>query len=197
MSRRQGRHAVNDRAKLRVARIGIYRQGLMERGSAPPVRDYILHLSYRANIESISRRSASSRRMTVRRIAASMAESTWPSTPIPTTTASSGRRSSDDASCPSASFGRISPSLASAKIQPGWATYSGLARRCSGSPSRASPADRGFRQCDAIDPANPLVAAELELRWNNALGRVAEFETRIADHVAVTPPRSETVLARK
>jgi len=58
-------------------------------------------------------------------------------------------------------------------------------------------ADRAFRQCDAIDPANPLAAAELELRWNNALGRVAELETRIADHVAVTPPRSETVLARK
>ena len=56
-------------------------------------------------------------------------------------------------------------------------------------------ADRTFRQCDAIDPANPLAAAELELRWNNALGRVAELETRIADHVAVTPPRSETVLA--
>jgi len=46
-------------------------------------------------------------------------------------------------------------------------------------------------------PSQPARAAELELRWNNALGRVAEFETRIADHVAVTPPRSETVLARK
>jgi hypothetical protein len=41
-------------------------------------------------------------------------------------------------------------------------------------------ADRAFRQYDAADPANRLVAAELELRWNRALTRVSEMETRIA-----------------
>jgi len=30
-------------------------------------------------------------------------------------------------------------------------------------------ADRAFRQYDAIDPQNRLIAAELELRWNSAL----------------------------
>jgi len=30
-------------------------------------------------------------------------------------------------------------------------------------------ADRAFRQYDATDPQNRLVAAELELRWNRAL----------------------------
>jgi hypothetical protein len=55
-------------------------------------------------------------------------------------------------------------------------------------------ADRAFRQYDAIDPANRLVAAELESRWNDALARVAEVEKKIAAHEAVTPPppRSET-----
>src|SRR5579864_3706089 len=33
-------------------------------------------------------------------------------------------------------------------------------------------ADRAFRQYDAADPANRLVAGELETRWNNALTRV-------------------------
>src|SRR6266571_5884906 len=41
-------------------------------------------------------------------------------------------------------------------------------------------ADRAFRQYDAIDPQNRLIAAELELRWNSALTRVGEIETRIA-----------------
>jgi hypothetical protein len=50
-------------------------------------------------------------------------------------------------------------------------------------------ADRAFRQYDAIDPANRLVAAELEARWNRALERVAEVEAKVADHDAVTPVR--------
>ena len=51
-------------------------------------------------------------------------------------------------------------------------------------------ADRAFRQYDAADPANRLVAAELELRWNRALTRVSEMETRIAAHDRAAPPRS-------
>jgi hypothetical protein len=51
-------------------------------------------------------------------------------------------------------------------------------------------ADRAFRQYDATDPANRLVAAELELRWNRALTRVSEIEARIAGHDRATPPRS-------
>src|SRR6195256_6409288 len=47
-------------------------------------------------------------------------------------------------------------------------------------------ADRAFRQYDAIDPQNRLIAAELEWRWNSALTRVGEIETRIAAHEAST-----------
>jgi hypothetical protein len=50
-------------------------------------------------------------------------------------------------------------------------------------------AERAFRQYDATDPANRLVAAELEARWNTFLRRVAEVETKIAEHEAATPPR--------
>ena len=50
-------------------------------------------------------------------------------------------------------------------------------------------ADRAFRQYDAIDPANRLVAAELEARWNGALGRVAEVEAKVTAHDAATPAR--------
>jgi DNA invertase Pin-like site-specific DNA recombinase len=50
-------------------------------------------------------------------------------------------------------------------------------------------ADRAFRQYDAADPENRLVAGELEARWNRALARVAEVEGRIADHDAATPRR--------
>jgi DNA invertase Pin-like site-specific DNA recombinase len=50
-------------------------------------------------------------------------------------------------------------------------------------------ADRAFRQYDAIDPANRLVAAELEARWNRALERVAEVEAKVAAHDAATPAR--------
>jgi DNA invertase Pin-like site-specific DNA recombinase len=53
-------------------------------------------------------------------------------------------------------------------------------------------ADRAFRQYDATDPANRLVAGELESRWNNALLRVAEIEKKIAEHTATTPTRSAT-----
>jgi hypothetical protein len=49
-------------------------------------------------------------------------------------------------------------------------------------------ADRAFRQYDAADPANRLVAGELEARWNQALARVSEVEGKVAAH-------NETVLA--
>jgi hypothetical protein len=48
-------------------------------------------------------------------------------------------------------------------------------------------ADRAFRQYDAADPANRLVAGELEARWNRALAHVAEVEAKIAAHNAATP----------
>jgi DNA invertase Pin-like site-specific DNA recombinase len=50
-------------------------------------------------------------------------------------------------------------------------------------------ADRAFRQYDAADPANRLVAGELETRWNKALFRVAEVEAKVTAHDAVAPPR--------
>ncbi|RWL93369.1 recombinase family protein, partial [Mesorhizobium sp.] len=43
-------------------------------------------------------------------------------------------------------------------------------------------ADRAFRQYDAADPENRLVAAELETRWNRALAHVGEIEGKIATH---------------
>jgi DNA invertase Pin-like site-specific DNA recombinase len=45
-------------------------------------------------------------------------------------------------------------------------------------------ADRAFRQYDATDPANRLVAGELEARWNKTLARVTEVEGKIAAHDA-------------
>jgi len=51
-------------------------------------------------------------------------------------------------------------------------------------------ADRAFRQYDAADPANRLVAGELETRWNKALARVAEVEAKVTVHDAGMPPRS-------
>src|SRR5262247_1964161 len=48
-------------------------------------------------------------------------------------------------------------------------------------------ADRAFRQYDTADPANRLVASELEARWNQALARVAEVESRIMAHEAACP----------
>ena len=53
-------------------------------------------------------------------------------------------------------------------------------------------ADRAFRQYDAADPANRLVAGELETRWNKALARVAEVEAKIAGHDAVAPSRADS-----
>jgi len=52
-------------------------------------------------------------------------------------------------------------------------------------------ADRAFRQYDATDPANRLVAAELEARWNRALAHASEVETKIAAHDAATPKGPE------
>ena len=48
-------------------------------------------------------------------------------------------------------------------------------------------ADRAFRQYDAADPANRLVAGELEARWNKALAHVAELDDKIAAHAAALP----------
>jgi hypothetical protein len=61
-------------------------------------------------------------------------------------------------------------------------------------------ADRAFRQYDAADPANRLVASELEARWNRALAHAEEVEDKIATHDAAKPapiadPASLDVLA--
>lgn len=48
-------------------------------------------------------------------------------------------------------------------------------------------AERAFRQYDAADPLNRLVAAELETRWNRALLRVGELEAKIAAHDGASP----------
>jgi len=45
-------------------------------------------------------------------------------------------------------------------------------------------ADRAFRQYDAADPTNRLVAGELEARWNRALSQVADAEAKIVAHEA-------------
>ena len=42
-------------------------------------------------------------------------------------------------------------------------------------------ADRARRQYDAVDPANRLVAAELEARWNQALNNATEAELRLTN----------------
>jgi len=55
-------------------------------------------------------------------------------------------------------------------------------------------ADRTFHQYDAADPANRLVATELEARWNRALLQVAEVGAKIAEHDAAITPRRETPL---
>src|SRR5215813_12004398 len=47
-------------------------------------------------------------------------------------------------------------------------------------------AHRAQRQFDAVDPANRLVANELEARWNQALAKVAEIEARLH---ALAPPQ--------
>lgn len=65
---------------------------------------------------------------------------------------------------------------------------------------RRYAADRAFRQYDAADLANRLVAGELEARWNKALARMAEVEAKIAAHDAakvapVAEPASLATLA--
>ncbi len=50
-------------------------------------------------------------------------------------------------------------------------------------------ADRAFRQYDAVDPENRLIARELEARWDHALKRVEAVEKRIADHDAAALSR--------
>ncbi len=48
--------------------------------------------------------------------------------------------------------------------------------------------DRTRRQYDAVDPANRLVAAELEARWNAALVQASEVEERLkAEESAIRP----------
>jgi Helix-turn-helix domain len=49
-------------------------------------------------------------------------------------------------------------------------------------------ADRARRQYDAADPENRLVTAELEARWDEALGQAAALEARLA---ALAPTSSE------
>jgi DNA invertase Pin-like site-specific DNA recombinase len=56
-------------------------------------------------------------------------------------------------------------------------------------------ADRAFRQYDAIDPTNRLVAAELELRWNRTLDRVRAVDARIAAHEAQDPDHAPVTSA--
>ncbi|MDZ5454902.1 recombinase family protein [Labrys sp. ZIDIC5] len=57
-------------------------------------------------------------------------------------------------------------------------------------------ADRAFRQYDAADPANRLVAGELEARWNRALAQMGEIASRIATHDAARPATSIAPAAR-
>jgi hypothetical protein len=45
------------------------------------------------------------------------------------------------------------------------------------------------RQYDSVDPANRLVAGELERRWNEALQAIARIEGDIAAMIARRPPR--------
>ena len=51
-------------------------------------------------------------------------------------------------------------------------------------------ADRAFRQYDAADPANRMVAGELEARWNRALVAVAGVEAKIAAHDRSIPQQA-------
>ena len=53
--------------------------------------------------------------------------------------------------------------------------------------------DRAFRQYDAADPSNRLVTAELEARWNAALARQAEVETKIAAHDTASASSSKAI----
>jgi DNA invertase Pin-like site-specific DNA recombinase len=55
-------------------------------------------------------------------------------------------------------------------------------------------ASRAWKQYDASDPENRLVAAELEQRWNRALEQVQEIEERIERHRAQVPHAMSTRL---
>jgi excisionase family DNA binding protein len=58
--------------------------------------------------------------------------------------------------------------------------------------------DRARRQYDLVDPANRLVAGELESRWNASLARAAELDRQLAeleqDQETVTPQERERLL---
>jgi DNA invertase Pin-like site-specific DNA recombinase len=56
--------------------------------------------------------------------------------------------------------------------------------------------DRAQRQYDAVDPANRLVAAELEARWNKALEVVSALEERISSERQKELPFDEQAKAR-
>lgn len=51
--------------------------------------------------------------------------------------------------------------------------------------------DRARRQYDAVDPANRLVAAELEARWNAALAQAEEAATRLQAEAPLAKPLDE------
>ena len=44
--------------------------------------------------------------------------------------------------------------------------------------------DRARRQYDLVDPANRLVASELEARWNAAMEHVVDLESQLSDQVS-------------
>jgi DNA invertase Pin-like site-specific DNA recombinase len=52
-------------------------------------------------------------------------------------------------------------------------------------------ADRAFRQYDAADPANRLVAAELEARWETALERHRAVEAKLSAHEHASAARPD------
>jgi len=58
-------------------------------------------------------------------------------------------------------------------------------------------AEKAFRQYDATDPANRLVAGELERRWNAALEKVRELEARVdaarARREGALPPNADAL----
>jgi DNA invertase Pin-like site-specific DNA recombinase len=59
-------------------------------------------------------------------------------------------------------------------------------------------AGRAWRQYEAVDPENRLVAGELEKRWNDALVRVADVEQQLEaihrEQIAVTPEQRTKLL---
>jgi hypothetical protein len=57
-------------------------------------------------------------------------------------------------------------------------------------------AERARRQYDAVEPENRLVSAELESRWEQALGAVKDLEGRLGDHRAGHGELNEEVRTR-